>query len=246
MTKIWEPSFIYNLDPNSKNYPIALIILNQPIPEYQSRLFENLWSKADVILCADGGANRLYDYLKASNRQTELLPNYVIGDLDSIRDDVVEFYQSQGVNPIKIDDQYSTDFTKCFKHIEELNQHDIYNIVMLGGLNGRFDHSISQVNNLYDLKDHRYPLYIISDSSLTFLLDKGEHELNFNPNYEGPTCGLLPLGFPVKSLTTEGLVWNLENHESKMGGMVSTSNLLQENKVKVITSDPICWTIELK
>jgi thiamine pyrophosphokinase len=43
---------------------------------------------------------------------------------------------------------------------------------MLGGLNGRFDHSISQVNNLYDLKDHRYPLYIISDSSLTFLLDK--------------------------------------------------------------------------
>jgi hypothetical protein len=50
MAKVWEPSFIYNLESNSKNYPIALIILNQPIPEYQSKLFENLWNKGNTLI----------------------------------------------------------------------------------------------------------------------------------------------------------------------------------------------------
>ncbi|CCH60699.1 hypothetical protein TBLA_0D01920 [Henningerozyma blattae CBS 6284] len=105
-----------NLKPTSKS---ALLILNQEIdvPE----IFLNLWSYYDIKVCADGGANRLYDFFRTLEFTTTLeldelrkkhLPNYIIGDLDSLRDDVRQFYLSNGVVIIKQNTQYSTDFTK--------------------------------------------------------------------------------------------------------------------------------------
>ncbi|KAK6909270.1 hypothetical protein I203_103287 [Kwoniella mangroviensis CBS 8507] len=41
---------------SSKSY--ALIVVNQPI---RSDLLEKAWKSAKIKLCADGGANRLYD-----------------------------------------------------------------------------------------------------------------------------------------------------------------------------------------
>jgi hypothetical protein len=57
-------------DSNSDTFPFALIILNQPI-EMPVERFSNLWEQctpssglcslaADIVICADGGANRLY------------------------------------------------------------------------------------------------------------------------------------------------------------------------------------------
>jgi len=38
-----------------------LLILNQPIANFA--IFKRLWQRTDYRLCADGGANRLYDML---------------------------------------------------------------------------------------------------------------------------------------------------------------------------------------
>lgn len=37
----------------------ALLILNQPIPDFA--LLDRLWQNSGFRICADGGANRLYD-----------------------------------------------------------------------------------------------------------------------------------------------------------------------------------------
>jgi hypothetical protein len=50
------------LDTNEKKYDYTvLIILNRPIFTEQ---YKDLIQKVDYVICADGGANRIYDNLK--------------------------------------------------------------------------------------------------------------------------------------------------------------------------------------
>ncbi len=64
----------------------------------------------------------------------------------------------------------------------------------------------------------------------------------------GPTCGLIPLGGKVRSVTTTGLVWNLSDEPLEMGVRISTSNSLAPgaSEVTVTVSEPILWTCENK
>ncbi|KAI8848024.1 hypothetical protein BC829DRAFT_394890 [Chytridium lagenaria] len=48
-----------HLDTRMGHQPAALIILNQPL--CAMRWLERMWMATSLHLCADGGANRLYD-----------------------------------------------------------------------------------------------------------------------------------------------------------------------------------------
>ena len=67
---------------------IALIVLNQPVMRAG---FQQLWSHSTLRVCADGGANRLFDAVHTK----ECIPDYVVGDLDSVRPDVREYYTAK-------------------------------------------------------------------------------------------------------------------------------------------------------
>lgn len=100
----------------SKERPSAILLLNQKIdiPE----LFLRLWEHYRLKVCADGGANRLYDFFEDNELlRAKYMPDYIVGDLDSLRDDVYTYYQRKGVVIIKQDTQFSTDFSKCLDAI---------------------------------------------------------------------------------------------------------------------------------
>ncbi|CAE7382198.1 TPK1, partial [Symbiodinium necroappetens] len=42
------------------------------------------------------------------------------------------------------------------------------------------------------------------------------------------SCGLVPLGGPVKA-STKGLQWDVEDADLEWGGLISTSNCLDSN-----------------
>ena len=51
-----------------------------------------------MIICADGGINHLYDLFKGEeNLRSTILPKAVVGDLDSVRDEVRLYYEEYGV-----------------------------------------------------------------------------------------------------------------------------------------------------
>ncbi|CAG8116373.1 unnamed protein product [Penicillium olsonii] len=108
----WDPSRFFSASGSPS--PYALLILHQPI---NHKAFDALSRHASYIICADGGANRLYDMMEAVGAESKNIPDAIMGDLDSLRPAVKEHYEKLGVTIIKDPDQYSTDFTKCLKHL---------------------------------------------------------------------------------------------------------------------------------
>lgn len=110
----------------------ALIILNTPFQtatHSQSRCSNNhclpdvlrvLWESTTYHVCADGGANRLYDATTSGTQNSssnennidKFIPDMITGDLDSIRPDVRAYYEEKGVPIVRVEDQNYHDLDK--------------------------------------------------------------------------------------------------------------------------------------
>lgn len=53
---------------------------------------KKLWNLCDLKICADGGANRLFNGINEQERN-KFIPNFITGDLDSVKKDVSEYYR---------------------------------------------------------------------------------------------------------------------------------------------------------
>ena len=65
----------------------ALVVLNNGLGTEPMPLFRRIWDSSQLRICADGGANRLYDGTPSEERH-RLIPDAIKGDLDSIRPEV--------------------------------------------------------------------------------------------------------------------------------------------------------------
>jgi len=245
--KTWNTDFLKPDPP--KDVRRALIILNQP---FSFSLLHRLWNSSEWRCCADGGGNRLYDVLgRASDSEAKAtyLPDLIKGDLDSLREDVREYYASQGVPVVQDHDQNSTDLMKCVLSLREREQVDgiEYELIILGGLSGRLDQTIHTMSFMHKLRKDRDKVIAITDDNAGWVLDSGEHMIKIDHNLLGQTCGLLPVGVESTVLSTSGLEWNLNDCVSSFDGLMSTSNhLVPGRDVWVRTTRPIWWTVELK
>lgn len=147
-----------------------------PATEYPRYLI----STADVIVCCDGALKK---YLRHCNSifGKERLPDYVIGDMDSLSSNLKKKYADI---IIQIDEQDNNDLTKAFCWIME-NISGIGDIHILGATGEREDHTIGNISLLmeytrkYELEKTGINLDMISDTSTiiaatdTFEMDCG-------------------------------------------------------------------------
>ncbi|KAI3948614.1 hypothetical protein MKW98_027680 [Papaver atlanticum] len=237
---------------SEENKTYALILLNQPLPKFTPLL----WNHAKLCLCADGGANRVFDEMPLLLPQEDPLlvrnrykPHVIKGDMDSIRTEVKDFYANLGSQIVdESQDQDTTDLHKCVSFIWDTipvaDKSDLC-ILVAGALGGRFDHEIGNINVLCNFSNIR--IVLISDDCLIQLLPKTHrHEINILSSLEGPHCGLIPVATASAKATTSGLRWDLDNTEMKFGGLISTSNIVMQEKITVQSDSDILWTISIR
>ena len=120
----------------------VLIILNW---EFNPAALSWLWKCTTHHICADGGANRLFDCVRAGERRGKkeqrggegvgrraveerettreqgnkkenvMIPDAIAGDLDSLRPEVRGYYSQQGTSIVTTPDQNRNDFQKCIE-----------------------------------------------------------------------------------------------------------------------------------
>ena len=179
------------------------------------KFYSNLIEKQEGdIYCADGGANIAY--------QLNLIPKEIYGDLDSIKDEVKDFYAKKNVKFIKFNvEKDYTDSELVLNEIEK-KYDKIYAIATLGG---SIDHELTNINLLA-----KY-------SNLIFISEK-EKIFKINNNYEFNSMINRKVSFiifsdEVKALTLEGFKYNIENLDIKKGEARCISNIIVENKANL-------------
>ncbi|GAA6018118.1 hypothetical protein JCM11491_003324 [Sporobolomyces phaffii] len=268
--RVWDTSSFLR---GSGARDTALIILNTPLPPQS--LFRTLWQTARIRYCADGGANRLYDrFVKGKARaeaaddstvqdscEDDWLPDLVLGDLDSLRDDVRRYYESKGVEVRHDPDEFSTDLGKNVAQLSKYEEETSFRrdggggqlqLVVIGGLSGRLDQTIHTLHALIELaeKAGREQVWAIGKESAACILSKGTHHLKVDLASFGKTCGILPLGSSQAHVTTTGLEWDLGPtsymYPTSLAEAVSTSNHLVQEDVTIETDVTVVWTMEVR
>lgn len=218
--------------------PFGLVLINTPLPESRIR---HLWGFAKTRICADGAADRL------NSTCSDLLPDILVGDLDSASSEIVEAYKGRGVDVRDLShDQDSTDLEKALSAASEAECERIVVAGQFAGVEGRLDHTFGIANTLR--MNAHLQIAVIADDSFMFLLEPGEHRILVPGASSAPHCGLVPLGTPCTSISTTGLQWNMTDARMEFGGLVSVCNRVDpsaEGRVWVKTSTHVLWTCTL-
>jgi len=192
------------------NFFEAIVCLNGDLPD--SRIFGKF--PGLPILAADGAAIKL--------SKLNIMPDYIIGDLDSILN---EINNNLFKNTIIIHkpDQNSNDFEKVLRYACEIN---LNKIIILGFHGGALEHTLnnwsvlSKMSKIMNLCIYDYFRYgICIDKSISFDTKKDE------------IISLLPM--KKTFLTTKNLKWELNNEFLELGSREGARNQATGCLVKI-------------
>lgn len=190
--------------------------------------------KDKKIICADGGTNTCFEM--------GLIPEVIIGDLDSIREEVLEFYKN--VRVIKtIKEKDYTDFELALMYIENEKLLDVTTrfkdknsiekesrvtpVLVVGATGNRVDMTLSNI------------LKLQSNKNMIFLTESFEYMryIKLNKSVEvieklsGKTFSIIPIT-DLKKIDLKGFVYNLDKVDiDKSIGLAS--NIVKEDKAYI-------------
>lgn len=170
--------------------------------------------------------NNKFKYIIASDKGLEILdkyniiPNYIIGDFDSIDKNILSKYINnkeiviRKLNPEK---DY-TDTHMAIKLSIELNSTDV---TILGAIGTRIDHTIANVHILKETLEKGIDCRIVDNRNEIQLINK-KTVLEMDKEYK--YISLIPLTTKVEEITLRGFKYPLSNATLEVGHSIGVSN----------------------
>ncbi|EIW01047.1 thiamine diphosphokinase [Thermoanaerobacter siderophilus] len=208
----------------------VLIISNGDIKDYN--FYEKLLKDVDMVICADGGANHAY--------QMKIKPDLIIGDFDSIKEEILEFYENEGVRIEKFPPMKDeTDTQLAMLKAIELGATDV---TFIGVIGERFDHSYANLSLLLYLLNRNIKGKIVNEKNEIYLINKFiEVE-----GKKGELLSLLPYSKEVKGIYTKGLFYGLSGQSMDLEMPYGISNVFTEDKATIEIEEGLLLVIKPK
>lgn len=182
---------------------------------------------ADMVICADGGARHLYN--------EDLMPDIIVGDLDSIDNKTFEDFQEQGVQFIKYPSH--KDKTDTELAIEYAIDYGANDIVFLGVTGSRLDHSLANILILYRLANQNINASII-DSHNEVFITKDMFKIDNKPDH---FVSVIPL--TDSKVTLKGFKYDTHSVDFKLGTTLGVSNEVKDKEALIKVESGICLVI---
>ena len=166
---------------------------------------------APKLVAVDGGANRL--------RDLKMVPDFVIGDMDSI--DRLDYLSEKHTEIIHISEQNSTDFDKSLRTFIGNNL-----ILAVGFLGRRNDHLLSCLSTV--LRNPTKKIILLNSYDVIFLMPK-----KFLVSLPVSTrISLYPFS-AVKGIKSSGLKYPIDDISFSPFGVVGVSNQTINERVEI-------------
>ena len=179
----------------------------------------------EKLICADGGAN--------SALKMSIIPDVIIGDLDSISSEALKEYKSVS-KIIRLKRQNDTDVEKCLKYAI---RNKFEEALLVGATGNRLDHTFCNLGIVLKYFPQIKITLIAENSFLKAYTGKVELK-----TYPGETISLYGITSKTK-ISSSGLKYELKNTSLPFGFRESTSNIAKKNLFKLKISDGVVFVI---
>lgn len=188
---------------NLVNHCNTILCLDGELPS------KKYFPKNKAIVAADGAANKL--------ASMEIVPDFIIGDLDSV--DVTKFPDSKIIH---VSDQDTNDFQKALHYIK---RNSLAPALIYGASGGFIDHILTNINIIIENNCNFYAPPIIGT------VIEGEASFSLPINTKISIFGFNSF------VSSNGLKWELENRLLNFPGEISSFNRTTKQNVKIKTSN---------
>lgn len=175
-------------------------------------------SEDDLLYCADGAANFLFAH--------GISPNVLIGDMDSIDKNVLDYFVNQNIDIIRMPTE--KDETDGQLIIEEAVKKEPDEIIVMGGMGNRLDHSLGNLQVL--LKCAKTGIFIrhLSETEEIFVACSKTIVLG----NKGDTVSVIP--FSENTIVSyKGLKYMLNDFNIPLDAPLGISNVMETDFVEI-------------
>lgn len=194
----------------------TLIIANGNI---DNNILHTILKPNDTIICCDGGSKYLFE--------EGIIPHYIIGDLDSSIPQIIQFFETKNVVFKKFNSKKDeTDMELCIDFAISLGTNEI---IILGAIGTRIDHTLTNINLLMKAEDANVKATIVDNNN--------EIQIIINnitiTGKKGDLVSLIPISTYVEGIDTTGLEYPLKNATMTIGKSLGVSNVMTSNLATV-------------
>ncbi len=165
----------------------------------------------------------------------DIIPDCIIGDLDSITKQTLSYYQKK-TKIINDPDQYKTDLELA---IQRAIQNDAEEIIIHCGIGKRLDHTLANLLTLSQIPSNIKGKIIAENTTVSLIQNKTTIE---KKNEE--TISIIPLE-AIEGLTYHGMKWDVTDLTTK-AGWFGISNKVKEKQATLHLSKGSFLLIKIK